>query len=96
MPPAGSTQPYRPMPPDFRDRWPQVGWEGAREEWGAHSRSIARWIDEAGRTDMIAARKAYVAAEREVRARSRRKRYVLGQTLTPRGRDGGEAESDES
>lgn len=78
----GRVRPSRPVPRNFVERWPLVGWEGAKEEWRAHSRTIARWVDECGRDRMVLARKAYKQAERQIQGRARRKRYVLGRTLS--------------
>ncbi len=79
-------RPYRGVPRDFVERWPQVGWgkvTGAEAEWNAHARTISRWLDECGRSEMILARKRYLDAQRAVAGRARRKRYVLGRTLNP-------------
>ena len=65
----------RTVPENFEERSPQVGWTGAESEWRAHARAIARWIDECGRTRMVAARKDYLAAQRRLRDRARRKCY---------------------
>lgn len=65
----------RPMPDDFRETFIRLGWV-AREielEYGAHWRTIVRWIDEAGRDELIAARAEYVRQRREDR-RSQRAR----------------------
>lgn len=76
-------RPYRPLPRNFVERWPRVGWSGAEMEWHAHARTVSRWLNECGRSEMIMARKAYLDAERAVQGRARRKRYVMGRTLTP-------------
>lgn len=68
---------YRPMPRDFIERWPEVGWTAAEPEWRAHARTIARWVDEAGRKRMVARRKAYLADRRAKRARELPKTYRL-------------------
>lgn len=80
---GGQRRPYRQVPHDFVELWPQFGWGGAKEKWRAHGRTIERWVDECGRDRMVLARKAYVASERVVTSRARRKNYVLGKTMTP-------------
>lgn len=35
---------YRDVPADFVERWCRVGWDGARDEFGAHNATIDRWI----------------------------------------------------
>jgi hypothetical protein len=70
MPARGQKQPYRQRPADFELRWPQVGWEAAKDVWGAHSSMISRWIDECGRERMVLARKRYIEAERIIRRRA--------------------------
>ncbi len=57
----GRIKPYRPCPPDFRDRFIELGWEDIAEHYATNWRVIARWIDETGREDLRAARAAYVA-----------------------------------
>lgn len=84
--PDAVRRPSRAVPPDFETRWPALGWgkeTGAEYEWGCHSRTISRWLDEVGRDRMILARKKYRDAQRTVASRARRKRYVLGRTLSP-------------
>ena len=68
---------YRPMPRDFYERWPQVGWSAAEATWRANGRSIARWIDRCGRDLMVKRRAEYLAAQRALRARERRKNFRL-------------------
>lgn len=81
----GQLRPFRAVPADFRERWPQFGWSEAKAEWGAHARTIARWVDELGRDEMVLARKRWLDAQRLAASRERRKRYVLGRTLRPVG-----------
>ena len=81
-PPAGRLgRPHRGIPDNFAERWVRVGWFGAPDEFGAHTRSIGRWLDECGRDEMILARKRYLDAQRTIAGRARRKRYVMGRTL---------------
>ena len=68
---------YRPMPRDFYERWPQVGWSAAEATWRANGRSIARWVAECGRDHMTMRRKEYRAALEELRDRERRKNFRL-------------------
>jgi hypothetical protein len=88
-------RPRREVPEDFVRRWPQFGWELAGEEWRCNNKTIQRWIDECGRSEMVLARKRYLQAEREIASRARRKNYVMGRTLTRVvGRKGGSADAD--
>lgn len=92
MPAKGTRQPYRAVPGNFVALWPSIGWSAAEAVWQAHARTIARWVDECGRDRMVLARHAYLQAERVIQGRARRKRYVLGRTLSPIGaekNDGG-------
>jgi hypothetical protein len=79
--PDGGTRPYRPKPADFRVIYLSIGWDGIEEHFQTNWRVIRRWIEEEGREGLIAERAAVVEAQR-VESRSRRKRYVLGRTLT--------------
>jgi hypothetical protein len=56
----GRKRPYRPCPSDFRQRYIEFGWEEIQEHYRAGWSVIARWIDEAGRAELTAARAAYV------------------------------------
>jgi hypothetical protein len=58
----GRIRPYRPCPPDFRERYIEMGWHVVDEHYRAHWRTIARWIDETGRQELKEARTAYVQA----------------------------------
>lgn len=78
---TGLVKPYRPRPADFRQTYIRMGWDGIDEHYGTNWRVIRRWIEEEGRKGLIAARAAYVEAQREER-RQRRRRYVVGRTLT--------------
>ena len=82
-------RPCRACPDDFAERWPMFGWELAGEEWGCNNRSIRRWVEECGRSEMVLARKRYVEAERAVTSRARRVNYMMGRTLSHVGRKGG-------
>jgi hypothetical protein len=82
-------QPYRPVPRDFEEKWPQHGWTSGKEYWRCHSRTLERWIDECGRARLTLLRKRYVEAMRTVTSRARRKRYVMGRTLSSVGEDEG-------
>lgn len=79
--PDGMTRPYRPKPADFREVYIAMGWDGIEEHFGTNWRVIRRWIEMEGRAGLIDARAAFVEARRAER-RSRRKRYVMGRTLT--------------
>jgi hypothetical protein len=56
----GRIRPYRPCPPDFRERYVEMGWQEIAEHYRAHWATVARWIDETGRQKLKAARAAYV------------------------------------
>lgn len=60
MPRAGERRPYRPMPADFAERFIRTGWGGAELEFGAHKRTIRRWLAEAGATELALRRRAYL------------------------------------
>lgn len=86
---TGLEKPYRPKPADFRETYIAMGWDGIEEHYGTNWRVVRRWIEEEGREALRAARSAHVRelyADRraEVSSRARRRRYVLGQTLTPK------------
>jgi hypothetical protein len=89
----------RPVPDDFVELWPTVGWELAPEVWKCNPRSISRWLKQCGPELRRARREAVEAAriaeltklrtreaQRKLQARERRKRYVMGRTLTPPSR----------
>jgi hypothetical protein len=80
---TGLERPYRPKPADFRETYIRMGWDGLDEHYGTNWRVIRRWIAEEGREELRAARAEHV--------RSRRRRYVLGRTMTavkPKGGKG--------
>ena len=56
----GRIRPYRPCPPDFRERYIEMGWHYVDAHYGANWRTVARWIDETGRQELKEARAAYV------------------------------------
>lgn len=68
----GERRPFRPIPADFVERWPELGWDGAKAEWRVHARSIERWLDESGRDRMVLRRKRYLDSLRYDRACHRR------------------------
>jgi len=78
---TGLVRPYRLKPADFRATYILIGWDGITDHYNTNWRVIRRWIEEEGREELIAARAAYVEEQR-VKVRSRRKRYVMGRTLT--------------
>ncbi len=80
MPVAGTKAAYRPMPRDFVETFIRVGWGGIEAECRAHKLTIVRWINEAGRQQLVEARAEYVREQREKRG-SRRSDYVLGRRL---------------
>jgi hypothetical protein len=50
------TQRARPCPPDFREVYLDIGWDGIEEHFGTSSRVVARWVDESGGDELRAAR----------------------------------------
>jgi hypothetical protein len=70
-------RPLRPVPADFIERWPQIGWEGAADEWGTHPRVIRRWVELCGREWMVARRAAFLRRQRALRDRERCKAYGM-------------------
>ncbi len=76
--PDGVTKPYRRKPNDFRETYIRMGWDGLPEHYNTNWRVIRRWIEEEGREFLRTARAEYVRVQRK----TRRKRYVMGRTLT--------------
>lgn len=68
-------RPARPVPADFEERWPTIGWSGAELEWQANWQTICRWLAELGSDRMAARRRTYLARQRDLRSRERRKVY---------------------
>jgi hypothetical protein len=62
---AGTRRPFRDVPGDFVERWPEFGWQLAPIEWRCHPRTIERWLDECGRDAMVMARKAWRDRQRQ-------------------------------
>lgn len=75
---TGLEKPYRPKPADFRETYIRMGWDGLDEHYNTNWRCIRRWIEEEGREFLRVARAEYVRAQRK----NRRKRYVMGRTMT--------------
>lgn len=89
---------YRDVPTDFVERWCRVGWDGARDEFGAHNATIQKWITahdlraEIDGTPMLhELRRQWLERHYEehhpgkkIRGRKpgRAKRYVQGRTLS--------------
>lgn len=85
--PDGVKKPYRPCPPDFRERFIEMGYSKEIEEhYRTNWRVIRRWIEEAGGDDLRAERAAASGGFVRPRQRSenRTRRYVMGQTLSGR------------
>lgn len=53
-------RPYRQCPPDFRQRFVELGWELIGEHYRTNWRVVRRWIAETGREDLTAARQTFV------------------------------------
>ncbi len=81
---TGTVRPYRPCPPDFADRFVEMGWDGIDEHYRTNWRCIRRWIEECGGEELRAKRRAVSGGT--PRPRLRAKRYILGRTLTPKKR----------
>lgn len=93
---TGRVKPRRPCPRDFRETYVRMGWDGIMEHYHANWRCISRWIDECGRTELKMERAEFVRANGVRRLhvepgeqcladrQNRRRRYVLGQTLSGR------------
>lgn len=93
---TGRIKPSRPCPHDFRETYVRLGWGEIMEHYRANWRCISRWIDECGRAELKRERSEYVQRhgrqslhvdtvdQCKADRQSRRRRYVLGQTLTPK------------
>jgi len=57
----GRLRPYRPCPRDFRETYIRIGWQEICAHYHAHWTTVARWIDETGRSQLRADRAAYVS-----------------------------------
>lgn len=81
---TGLIRPYRPCPADFRERFLDMGQSKEIEEhYRTNWRCIARWIEECGGDDLRAERRTRSGGTARPKLR-RARRYVMGQTLTPR------------
>jgi hypothetical protein len=78
---TGLIRPYRPCPPDFRERFLEMGWDGIDEHYRTNWRVIYRWIEQCGGEALRAERRALSGGTARPKLR-RAKRYVLGRTLT--------------
>ncbi len=73
----GTRRPYRAFPHDFRELRLRFGSDPEIEEhYGAHSRCISRWIDEAGGDELRAARSAITGMLQRPAYRSRLPTYA--------------------
>lgn len=54
----GTRRPYRPCPPDFREYFLKMGWDGIDEHFHANWPCIARWVRECGDDELRQARAA--------------------------------------
>ncbi|MXP42969.1 hypothetical protein [Allopontixanthobacter sediminis] len=78
---TGLIRPYRPCPPDFAERYIEIGQgKEIEEHYRTNWRIICRWIEEAG-GDALRAKRHKVSGG-FARPNKRAKRYVLGKTLT--------------
>lgn len=85
----GLVRPYRPAPRDFRETYIRMGWDGIVDHYRTNWRCIARWIEECGGDELRAARAEVSGlSPRPAQQSGRARRYVLGQTLTPKSRKG--------
>lgn len=74
--PDGATKPYRPVPADFFEIYVAMGWDGLDEHYRTNWRVLRRWIELTGRARLIAARAAYVEAQRAIRREQRQRRVA--------------------
>ncbi|MBI1179119.1 MAG: hypothetical protein GC201_01075 [Alphaproteobacteria bacterium] len=65
----------QPPPPDFREKFVEMGWSDIENHYKVHAKTIRRWIDEEGREALIAARSAHVE-ERRRQHRAERRRLM--------------------
>jgi hypothetical protein len=91
---TGLIKPYREKPADFREMYLILGWGSIAEHYRTNWRVIRRWMIEEGRDSLRAERRAVVKAEylepgMEAEGINRRKRYVLGRTLSGRSAGAG-------
>lgn len=78
-PDTGLVRPYRPLPPDFREVFLQMGQSKEIEEhFHTNWRVIRRWIEEAGGEELRAARRAVSGGTARPKLRSKAARYVMG------------------
>lgn len=84
--PDGVTKPYRPKPPDFRETYLRIGWDGLEEHYHTNWRVVRRWIEEEGRDRLRADRAAVVERQREAHRRALRQRHAERLTAVSRAR----------
>lgn len=53
---------FRAKPTDFRSTYIEVGKPGCEAHYRAHWKTVDRWVEEEGKAELRAARKAYVKA----------------------------------
>lgn len=75
---TGLIRPYRPCPPDFRERFLEMGWDGIDEHYRTNWRVIRRWVEECGGDELRAERRGISGGTERPALRSRAGRYVLG------------------
>lgn len=80
MPRDGTIRPYRPKPRDFRESYLRLGWDGIVAHYRTNWRVIARWIDEEGRDQLRADRRAAVQRRLELVRSEERRRWLARQT----------------
>lgn len=49
-----------PMPPDFPEMFPRLGWEAIEDHYSVSQRTIRRWMRQVGEFDLITRRRAYL------------------------------------
>ena len=81
---TGLQRPYRPCPPDFRDRFLEMGQSKELDEhYHTNWRCVRRWIEESGGDELRAERRAISKKPAQPRLRSPLARnYVLGKRLS--------------
>jgi hypothetical protein len=74
----------RPKPSDFRTIYIQMGWDGIMDHYGCSRDCVSRWIEEEGRDDLFAARRAHVLASGPQRRGAEMQFYEQYQRPAPR------------
>lgn len=68
------TKPYRRRPPDFRETYIRMGWDGIDEHYRTNYRCIARWVEECGGDELRRERSQVTGSP--MRSHNRSNRYT--------------------